>query len=196
MRGGLATSGESGRNRIEPAIAGPAVRFAAARADDYVAAAFESHRHEIFSFLARATGNDIEAEELLQVVFLRLSREAREGRFPGDACAWLLCAASNLAMSRFHRRSVVERLLERFSQHDDLPAPSRAAAGIGRQRVADMERALRRLSGDERLVLLLASRGLSGRDVARTIGRTEAATRTMIGEARVHVRAQLGRWDG
>jgi RNA polymerase sigma factor (sigma-70 family) len=176
----------------------PATRAGTGLADDFVTAAFEAHRHEIFSFLARTTRDDGEAEDMVQEAFLRLSREARAGRYPDDVRAWLFRVGSNLAMSRFRHRSVVGRWLERFGQqeHDRpaLPSPERHA--IGRERLADMERALRGLSPDERVALLLASEGFSGREVAEAIGRTEAATRTMICRARMRIRAELAEVDG
>ena len=51
--------------------------------------------------------------------------------------------------------------------------------------------ALDQLTEVERTALLLASRGLSGREVAAAIGRSEAATRTMMCRARLRFREHM-----
>jgi RNA polymerase sigma factor (sigma-70 family) len=176
----------------------PVMRVGLIPADDYVTAAYESHRHEIFSVLSRTMRDDTEAEDLVQEAYLRLAREVRAGRYPDDVRAWLFRVGSNLAMSRFRRRSVAGRWLERSGrqEHERPAQPSPERHVIGRERIAEMERALRRLSPDERLALLLASQGFSGREVAEAIGRTEAATRTMICRARMRIRAELAEVGG
>jgi DNA-directed RNA polymerase specialized sigma24 family protein len=52
--------------------------------------------------------------------------------------------------------------------------------------------ALARLPTDARTALLLAAHGFSGRDIARMLGRSELATRSLICRARLRLREQLG----
>ena len=47
------------------------------------------------------------------------------------------------------------------------------------------------LSNLEQTALLLAARGLPGREVAAAIGRSEASTRTLMCRARMRLREQL-----
>ena len=54
-----------------------------------------------------------------------------------------------------------------------------------------MERALDRLPTHARLALTLSGHGLRGREIAEAIGRSEAATRTLMSRARVTVRRHL-----
>src|SRR5262249_28528500 len=74
----------------------PLARVVTRDADDFVSAAFRAHRDELFTFLARTTRDDDEAEDLVQETFLRLAREARAGRVPDQVRAWLYRVASNL----------------------------------------------------------------------------------------------------
>jgi RNA polymerase sigma-70 factor (ECF subfamily) len=174
----------------------PLVRIAARDADDYVTAAFTAHRDELFTFLARTTRDDAEAEDLVQEAFLRLAREARAGRIPDEVRAWLYRVASNLAMSRFRRQSVVGRFLGRFGASElggEMASPE--ATAVRRERAAAMERALAALPAEARLALVLAGQGFSGRDVAEAIGRSEAATRTLMCRARMRLRAELSEAD-
>jgi RNA polymerase sigma-70 factor, ECF subfamily len=171
----------------------PLVRMSARHADDIVVAAFEAHQHELFTFLARTLRNDAEAEDLVQDTFLRLATEVRAGRVPDQVRAWLYRVATNLATSRFRRRSVVARWLERFAgaEHDAPPEPSPESRVLNRERAAEMERALRTLPEDARLALLLAGEGFPGREIAEALGRSEAATRTLICRSRIRLRTEL-----
>jgi RNA polymerase sigma-70 factor, ECF subfamily len=162
-------------------------------AEDLVTAAFGAHRDELFTFLSRATRNDSEAEDLLQETFLRLAREVRAERVPDQVRAWLYRVAANLATSRFRRRAVVRRWLETFgaSEHDPGQAGSPETAIRGRERHAEMERAMGTVSADARLALLMSAQGFSGREIAQSVGRSELATRAMMSRARIRVRAAL-----
>jgi DNA-directed RNA polymerase specialized sigma24 family protein len=60
-----------------------------------------------------------------------------------------------------------------------------------RERTAELEAALAGLPADARLGLLLAGQGFSGREIAEAIGRSEAATRTLMCRVRMRVRSQL-----
>jgi DNA-directed RNA polymerase specialized sigma24 family protein len=51
--------------------------------------------------------------------------------------------------------------------------------------------ALQRLSPDARAVVVMAARGISGHDIAHSIGRSDAATRTLLCRARVRLRVLL-----
>lgn len=157
-----------------------------------VTVAFQAHRDELFTFLARTTRDDAEAEDLVQEAYLRLTREVLGGRPPEQVRAWLYRVASNLAMSRFRRRSVVGRFLSRFRVGEmggDASSPE--ASVLRSERTAAMERALQTLPEETRVALVLAGEGFSGREVAASIGRSEAATRTLICRARMKLRAQL-----
>ena len=171
----------------------PLVRMASRQADDYVTAAYEAHHREVYSFLARTLRDDGEAEDLLQETFLRLSREVRANRVPDQLRGWLFQVAANLATSRFRRRGVVRRWLDRFgaSETETPIAPSPEAQMLGRERFAEMEEVLRRLPEASRTALLLAAEGFSGAEIARAIGRSENATRTLLCRARQHIREEL-----
>lgn len=173
--------------------AGIAPRHRHLDADDFVTAAFESYRGEIFTFLARTTRDDAAAEDLLQETFLRLSREARAGRAPDELRAWLYRVAGNLATSRFRRSGVARRWLERFTAtaREEPPEPSPEAGVLDRERYRTLNRALATVSPEARSALLMASQGFSGREIAQALGRSEVATRALMCRARVRLRTEL-----
>lgn len=178
---------------LEPVDA--VTRSAAARADAVVADAWAAHHDEVFAFLVRSTRDTEAAEDLLQETFLRLLREARAGRTPDNVRAWLYRVAANCAVSRGRRLQTAIRWLagggRRAAQPGTEDPPE--AGVIAREARADLVGALGVLRPDARSALLLAAEGFTGAEIAAAIGRSEAATRTLMCRARLQVRSGLAR---
>jgi RNA polymerase sigma-70 factor (ECF subfamily) len=162
-------------------------------ADAAVVAAWADHHGELYAFLVRTTRDREVAEDLLQESFLRLTREVHAGRAPDNVRAWLYRVAANLATSRGRRIATSLRALVRI-------APSTSAARtddplessyIHREGHAELLAALESLGPDARAALLLSSEGFGGTEIAAAIGRSEAATRTLLCRTRVRVRSIL-----
>ena len=84
------------------------------------------------------------------------------------------------------------RWLSRYGSVEARSTSASPEAGLlSRERNGAMERALDRLPTNARLALTLSGSGFSGRDIAEAIGRSEAATRTLMSRARVTVRRHL-----
>jgi RNA polymerase sigma-70 factor (ECF subfamily) len=159
---------------------------------DFVTAAFQAHRAELFSFLARTTRDDADAEDLVQEAYLRLARQVRADRPPDQVRAWLYRVASNLAVSRFRRRTVARGFMSQFGSGElggESCSPEESV--IRRERAAAMELALRSLPAKERLAVVRSGEGFSAREIAESISRSEAATRTLVCRARMKLRAAL-----
>ncbi len=163
----------------------------AARA--FVESAYAAHQPEIYAFLVRSTRDTAVAEELLQETFLRLTEEARNRRPPELVRPWLYRVASNLAISRGRRQSAAQRWLERVGREpNDMSGDESAEAGVlRRERAGAVERALGRLAPDARVAVTRSSEGVSGEEIAAPIGRTHAATRTLLTRARIQLRTDL-----
>jgi RNA polymerase sigma factor (sigma-70 family) len=167
------------------------------RRDDLITTAYEAHSRELYSFLAQATRNPEAAEDLLQEAFLRLTRELRDGRHPAQLRAWLYKVASNLVISRGRRQTTALRWLARFGASEALgPAVESPESGLlRREQASQLDTVLSGLGADARLGLLLSGEGFSGREIAASIGRSEAATRTLLCRARLRVRERLDQLD-
>jgi RNA polymerase sigma-70 factor, ECF subfamily len=164
-----------------------------AQADAVVVAAWTDHHQELFAFLVRTTRDPEVAEDLLQEAFLRLTREAREGRTPDNIRAWLYRVGFNLATSRGRRLSAAFRGFARLKA-PAAPRPEENAPEAGylhREGHAALLDALADLGPDARAALLLAGDGFSGAEIAAAIGRSEAATRTLLCRTRLRVRGRL-----
>ncbi|HYM84555.1 MAG TPA: sigma-70 family RNA polymerase sigma factor [Candidatus Dormibacteraeota bacterium] len=156
--------------------------------DAIVADAYTSHQHELQAFVARSTHDTGAAEDITQESFLRLCRELRGGRAPDNVRAWLYRVASNLALSRGRRATVARRWLDRTGHDEDtFEAPERTALRL--ERHERLRIALGSLSRDQRLGLMMAAHGFSGREIALALGRTDVATRTMLCRARFRLRS-------
>lgn len=166
---------------------------AGATAEAFVRVAFESYHQELYGFLRRTTRDDALAQDLVQESFLRLMREARAGRPPEQTRAWLYRVATNLAISRARRvRTVLAWLGRVASTHpQDTVTESPEVGVLRRERSIALESALGQIAADARAALILSGQGFSGADIARTIGRSEAATRTLMSRARVQLRRIL-----
>jgi len=166
------------------------VRMDAAGAN--TAGAYARHASEVNGFLVRTVRDIDAAADLLADAFTRLLVEERRGRWPDNPRAWLYRVATNLAMSRGRHLQVaarVDRVLQ-FGSEDHV-ASSPDAEVLRRERRTDLDRALAVLGKDARTALLLAAQGFDGATIAATIGRTEAATRTLMCRSRLQLRAIL-----
>jgi len=176
---------------LEPVDAALARR--AALGDAVVVAAWTDHHQEIYAFLVRTTHDPEAAADLLSETFLRLTREARADRVPDNVRAWLYRVAGNLAVSRGRRigaglRWVTRTMAAGRTATVDDPPETHVLAREGR---AELVGALADLRPDARAALLLSAEGFSGAEIAAAIGRSEAATRTLLCRTRVHVRRRL-----
>jgi RNA polymerase sigma-70 factor (ECF subfamily) len=166
-------------------------------ADAVVVAAWTDHHAELFAFLVRTTRSPDVAEDLLQEAFLRLTREARADRVPDNIRAWLYRVSGNLAVSRGRRLAAALRGLTRIGSSPTAvagaarPADAPEAEYLREESRAALLRALDDLGPASRTALLLASEGFTGAEIAAAIGRSEAATRTLLCRARLRARSRL-----
>ena len=148
--------------------------------------AYLDHSGSLRRYLTSLTRDVAAADDLTQDAFERLLREVREGRQPDDIGGWLHRVGHNLAMSRGRRISVADRRRAELVVSDWAPSPeSLTVAGEDQQTVCAV---IGELGPIDRRALILASHGYRGAEIARSIGRSELATRTMLCRARAKVR--------
>jgi RNA polymerase sigma-70 factor (ECF subfamily) len=150
---------------------------------------YEMHQREVFSVTLRACRDREVAEDLVQEAFLRLIVEVEAGRTPDNVRAWLHRVTANLVVTR-SRRTSVARKWSGFLVGAKTPDEPEAML-LDFERRSDLEAALAELPADARTALLLAARGFTGLDIAAAIGRSGAATRTLMCRARVRIRERL-----
>jgi RNA polymerase sigma factor (sigma-70 family) len=154
-----------------------------------VLAAYEAHGRDLNAFARSLVREREAAEDVVAEAYLRLVREVGAGRQPDDIRGWLYRVVANLVMSRGRRLAVARRFLVHLVDRRSSESPE------ARHLRLDVDPALREavlaLPSDSRIALVMAARGASGVEIAAAIGRSEAATRTLLTRARQRVRARL-----
>jgi RNA polymerase sigma factor (sigma-70 family) len=191
--------GMTDRNgRSEPAdafVAGPvAVQASSVQRrsiEALVLGAYDAHQRDLYGF-ARSLARDPEsAEDLVADAFAKLVHEIVAGRPPERLRPWLFRVVANHAVNQGRRRAVAARFLGRLVNRET--AEPADAALLRAESGAAVRAALGSLPVAMRTALLLAAEGFSGREIAAAIGRSEAATRTLLSRGRVRLREQLER---
>jgi RNA polymerase sigma factor (sigma-70 family) len=140
-------------------------------------------------YVTGLTRDAVVAEDLVHDAFLRLSIEISARRAPDDIGRWLYRVAHNLAMSRGRRLTVADR------KRSALPVPDQSESAelvaLAAERSREAATVVAGLDPIHRQVLAMAALGYGGIEIARTIGRSHAATRTLLCRARATARARL-----
>jgi RNA polymerase sigma-70 factor (ECF subfamily) len=159
-------------------------------------ATFEHHRGRLFGIAYRMLGSVDDANDLVQETYLRWHRaDAAEIRAPE---AWLVAVTTRLSIDRL-RRSEIER--EHYPG-DWLPEPLATAPHAADRRAelaSDLSMAflvlLERLAPEERAAFLLREVfDADYSEIARVLGRSDAACRQMVHRARERVRTKRTRF--
>jgi RNA polymerase sigma-70 factor (ECF subfamily) len=118
----------------------------------------------VYSTAARLSGNDAQAEDIAQEVFLRAHRRFEELKDNPRAAGWLKTVATNLTfthLTRYRKRWVFFSQLQAQDEDGDAPEHEFPATGSVTDEVQDDERhefieaALRALPDHQRLPLVL-----------------------------------------
>lgn len=152
-----------------------------------VGSAYLAHSGSLQRYLTSITRDAAVAEDLTHDAFERLTIEVRAGRVPDDCGGWLHRVGHNLAMSRGRRISVADRRRSELLVSGWAPSPETLTVAGEEQRAVLV--ALDGLGDVDRRALILASHGYRGAEIARSIGRSQLATRTLLHRARAKVRA-------
>jgi RNA polymerase sigma-70 factor (ECF subfamily) len=123
-----------------------------------------TYQNMVFSTAARLSGNDAQAEDITQEVFLRAHRRFDELRDNPRAPGWLKTVATNLTfthLTRYRKRWVFFSQLQGGEESDDGPALDFASEELVEENVREDERheyveaALRELPEHQRVPLVL-----------------------------------------
>lgn len=157
--------------------------------DQTVEAAYAAHAGPLLRWLVATTRDPSSAEDLTQEAFIRLVVEVRAGRTPDNVGAWLHRVGHNLAMSRGRRIAVAGRRIVEIAPPRNAPSPETLT--LEAERDSRLHDALAGLGATDQRALLLAANGYRGREIARSIGRTDGATRTLMCRARMKIKGVM-----
>jgi RNA polymerase sigma-70 factor (ECF subfamily) len=160
----------------------------AALADDAAFRAwYERTWPKVYGYVAsRAAGDATLAEEITQQAYVAAidGRARFDGR--SDSATWLCAIARNKLIDHFRRLDREERRGQRMVVRElQLGVPSTVAAWTAAEDRQAIEHALRSLPALQRLALtLVVLDGLSVPEVARAIGKSAAATQSLVARGR------------
>ena len=155
-----------------------------------------AYQDMVFSTAARLAGNDSQAEDIAQEVFLRAYEHYPQLRGSPTAGGWLKTVTTNLTLNyltRYRKRWRLFSELRSAAADDessapemDVPVPDTLLADLGaEQRRALIDDALRKLPQHQRLPLVLYHfKDMSYEDIAVKLHASLAKVKTDIRRAR------------
>jgi RNA polymerase sigma-70 factor (ECF subfamily) len=155
---------------------------------------YARHSRRLYTLLARMSGNEADAEDLLQEVFLQAHRKL--GTFKGESSlgTWLYRLATNLCLDRLRskqgRMDQVTDGLEGEQARPFAQLDSRRADPVVDR--IDLERAIERLPESYRAAFVLHDvEGFDHSEVGRLMGVAEGTSKSLLHKARLRLRAML-----
>jgi len=181
------------------AEAGGAIERARSGDSDAFRLLVEQHSHAIFRLAFRMTGNEQDAEDVVQETFLRAYRQLDKYEARSSFSTWLFRIASNYSLDLIRMRKRHEDRRERGTseEHDilqvipvDTPGPDRIVYGTEVQQ--KVSAALNQLSAQERTAFVLRHfEGLSIEEIGEALGTGANATKHSIFRAVQKLRKSL-----
>jgi RNA polymerase sigma-70 factor, ECF subfamily len=139
----------------------------------------------VYGYVCSIVRDEHDAEDVTQQIFAKLMTAL--GRYEPRVVpfsAWVLRVAHNAAIDHMRGRRAIPV--------EEVRSPEEADEDVARERWADLQTALRVLPEEQREVLLLRFLvGLTPREVADRLGRTEDAVNALQLRARRRVRREL-----
>jgi RNA polymerase sigma-70 factor, ECF subfamily len=185
---------------ISPTMVLDVAQDVAERMTESVDAGIESlvreHARLAFHIGYSVLRNHADAEDVVQEVFLRVSKHGARGI--EDAKAWISRIAWRVAVDRYRgaRRSQQEEFDERIHAPLARPAGTEQAA-ISRETLAILERMIPSLPKKEREALLLTSvEELTGAEAAAVLGTSETSVRARVFRARQRLMEKMKQATG
>jgi RNA polymerase sigma-70 factor (ECF subfamily) len=160
--------------------------------------AYRMYSRRVYSKCLRMVGNEAEAEDLTQEVFLQLFRKMDSFRGESAFSTWLYRLALNVVLMRLRRKSLPTTSLEEvielkegiFTLHQVLGTPDSALTfAIDR---LNLERAVTQMpAGYKQIFLLHYVEGYGHREIARILGLSIGTSKSQLYKARVRLRQLL-----
>ena len=147
---------------------------------------YRDHLRDVYSYAYYRVGNHHDAEDLTEQAFLQAYRHFERARRESNGRPlrpWLIRIAHNLA-SNYHR----DRARRPTAALDAVEPPSHPHATErvveGREELREVIDHLEELPDDRREALIMRfALGMSNREIARALGRTDGATKVLIHRA-------------
>ncbi len=160
---------------------------------------YRAHLRDVYSYSYYRVGNHHDAEDLTEQAFLQAYRHFDRARRESDGRPlrpWLIRIAHNLASNYFRDRS--RRPQTPLDNADPISAPHGTEALVeGREELRAVMENLQHLPDDRREALIMRfALGMDNREIARSLGRTDGATKVLIHRAIKQLQEQMEEGTG
>ncbi|MPZ17480.1 MAG: sigma-70 family RNA polymerase sigma factor [Luteitalea sp.] len=151
----------------------------------------ERHQRLVYAVCYRFVGNQEDARDLTQDVFVRAYRGIRRFRGNAGVSTWLHRIAVNRSLNHLASRRRAHEPIEPETRVDeDAPAPDEGVASAERARL--VRAAIARLPRVQRATLILRLyRDLPHEEIARILGNSVGASKANLFHALNNIRRQL-----
>jgi RNA polymerase sigma-70 factor (ECF subfamily) len=160
---------------------------------------YRAHLRDVYSYAYYRIGNHHDAEDLTEQTFVQAYRHFERARAESDGRPlrpWLIRIAHNLA-SNYHRDRA-RRPESTLDAGDPISHPHDTEQVVaGRERLRQVIDGVTKLPDDRREALIMRfALGMSNREIARALGRTDGATKVLIHRAIKQLEEQIGESGG
>jgi RNA polymerase sigma-70 factor, ECF subfamily len=159
---------------------------------------YREHLRDVYNYTYYRTGNHHDAEDLTTQTFIQAYRHFERAQRESNGRPlrpWLIRIAHNLAANYYRDRkrkpTAVLDEMELGELHDteDLV--------VGREEAVAVLKGVRALPDDRREALIMRfALGMDNREISRTLGRSEGATKVLIHRAIKQLEHELGLQEG
>jgi RNA polymerase sigma-70 factor (ECF subfamily) len=174
-----------GAGESEPEEPAPPPEGSAAKAelDRDFERLYRDHLRDVYSYSYYRIGNHHDAEDLTEQTFLQAYRHFERARRESNGRPlrpWLIRIAHNLAAN--YHRDKARRPTAALENVEPVSHPHGTERVVeGRERMREVMAGLEHLSDDRREALIMRfSLGMSNREIARALGRSDGATKVLI----------------
>jgi RNA polymerase sigma-70 factor (ECF subfamily) len=146
---------------------------------------YRDHLRDVYNYTYYRTGNHHDAEDLTTQTFIQAYRHFGRARAESDGRPlrpWLIRIAHNLAANYYRDRS--RKPTSSLEDAVVIDAHDTEQIVEGREEATRLLEAVRSLPDDRREAMIMRfALGMGNREIARTLGRTEGATKVLIHRA-------------
>src|ERR671939_1889684 len=169
-----------------------------ARLDGEFSELYRTHLRDVYSYAYYRVGNHHDAEDLTEQTFLQAYRHFARARAESNGRPlrpWLIRIAHNLAANYYRDRS--RRPQTHLEDAAVLSDPHDTVELVeGREELQAVLAGVASLPDDRREALIMRfALGMDNREIARTLGRSEGATKVLIHRAIKQLEESLGDED-
>jgi RNA polymerase sigma-70 factor, ECF subfamily len=157
-----------------------------ARLDADFTELYRTHLRDVYSYSYYRTGNHHDAEDLTEQTFLQAYRHFERAQRESNGRPlrpWLIRIAHNLAANYYRDRS--RRPQAQLEDAAVVSAPHDTESLVeSREELEAVLAGVAKLPGDRREALIMRfALGMDNREIARTLGRSEGATKVLLHRA-------------